>query len=262
VALNKNIVKAKANSAAAGLKIKQLDAKVAALLKYMTEATQIRSEGKKENMLAIKDAKTAQAAIAKAQAVLLSFYKDSGMVAKEDWEEFMQVDAVPGSMKNGGKVVLDKAPKAWSGSYTGQSDPNAAGTGVIAILTSTAADFATMLASTKSQENLDQNQYDKDMSASKIDKAKTAKEAEMKRDAKKRMDDDVRSQEKKRNHALSEHGAVTQYLKDLEGSCIDGDSSYDDKKAARTREITSLRKSQQDLEKAFNAAFLQKIQQH
>merc|ERR1719265_2075642 len=83
--------------------------RLADLEALMKEATETRQIGKKENAAAIKDAQTAQTALANAIAVLTDFYKDSGMVAKEDWE-FVQRQK---------DVVLPENPATWDSSYTG-----------------------------------------------------------------------------------------------------------------------------------------------
>merc|ERR1719389_1218472 len=56
--------------------------------------TEDRAADKKENMATIKDAEDAQEAIANAIAVLRTFYKESGEVAKEAWEAFAQTKTV------------------------------------------------------------------------------------------------------------------------------------------------------------------------
>merc|ERR1740117_1515673 len=97
------------------IKIKDLDDKVVDLTKFMQDATDVRKEGKKENELAIRDSEDAQAAIAKAQAVLETYYKDSGMIEKEPWEFIQLVEPSP--------VKLPKQPSSWGASYTGVKDP-------------------------------------------------------------------------------------------------------------------------------------------
>jgi len=52
-------------------------------------------------------------------------------------------------------------------------------------------------------------------------------------------------------HVSDEHAAVVQYLKDLEHGCVDGDSTYEDRKAARAKEIEALGKAQIILRDAF-----------
>jgi len=223
------------------IKIKDLDAKVVKLTKFMSDATEVRKESKKQNELAIKDSEAAQAAIAKASAVLETYYKDSGMIEKKPWEFLQEPNP----------VKLPKEPSSWGASYTGVTDPTQADSGVLAVLKATAADFSKMEADTRANEIADQEQFDKDMKDAAIEKAKSSKESEMKGDEKKRTLADVSSMEKQRKHNAGELGAVNQYLKDLEKPCMDGDSKYEDRKAARSEEIKALQKAQTILEDAF-----------
>jgi len=250
--LDKKIAATKADVEDLGLDIERLDKKAVELTEFMNKATEIRTEGKRENKKALKDAEAAQAAIAKAVAVLETFYKESGEIPKEDWE-FLQRDP----------VSLPDEPKSWGKSYTGVTDPENQESGVIAVLKATGEDFAKMEADTRSNEISDQEKFDKDMSEASIDKAKTQKESEMKADEMKRKSDKVASMTKQQKHTTSELGAVKQYLKDLEKPCMDGDSSYEDRKKARSKEIESLREAQVILEQAFEEkAFLQTVSRH
>jgi len=121
-----------------------------------------------------------------------------------------------------------------------------------------------MEADTKAQEASDQDAYDSDMQEHDIEKAKRSKEAEMKGAEKKRLVEKTASMEKNRKHVSDEHEATVQYQKDLQPACVEGDSTYEDRKAARTEEIEALHNSQVILEEAFknmekaDEGFLQK----
>jgi len=207
---------------------------------YVKEATEVREIQKKENAAAIKDAKTAQNALANAIAVLTDFYKDSGMVAKEDWE-FVQRG-----------VTLPESPATWDSSYTGVSDPKNQPGGIISILEHTAAEFATMESDTKAEESMDQEQYDKSMADSKIEKATREQERDMKESEKKQTNDKLQSLAKNHKVTSTELEAVNQYFEDLKPACMNGDSSYEDRKAARDKEIEALRSAESILAKAFD----------
>merc|ERR1712134_134312 len=84
-----------------------------------------------------------------------------------------------------------------------------------------------------------------------IEKAKRAKEAEMKTNEKKRLVEKINSMTKTRKHVSDELEATEQYLKDLQPACVDGDSTYEDRKQARTDEIEALHKAQGILAEAF-----------
>jgi len=219
--------------------IKAADEMVAEIVSFMKEATEIREVGKKENQLAIKDSQDSQEAVSNAIAVLTDFYKESGEIAKEPWE-FLQKG-----------VELPEDPETWDSSYSGVADPSAQPGGIITILEKCNEEFATMEADTKAQEASDQDAYDSDMQEHDIEKAKRSKESEMKNAEKKRLVEKAASMEKNRKHVSDEHEATVQYQKDLQPACVEGDSTYEERKAARTEEIDALHNSQVILEDAF-----------
>merc|ERR1719362_2058804 len=233
--------------------IKEASEMVAKLTKHIAEATEIREAGKKENAEAINDAKAAQNAISQAEAVPLDFYKSSGEVPKESWELMQE------------PVKLPEEPSTWDASYTGVSDPKKQPDGILTVLKKVSADFASMEADTKAQESTDENAYQEEMKSTEIEKSRRAKEAEMKEQEKKRLLDQVDSWEKSLKHTSDELEAVEQYMKDLKPACIDGDSTYEDRKKARTAEIDALKEAQVILanykkeKKDAGAAFLSPI---
>merc|ERR1719398_308777 len=115
---------------------------------FMKEATEIREVGKSENAEALKDSQDAQKSLTNAIAVLESFYKESGEIAKEPWE-FIQAP-----------VKLPENPATWDSSYTSVADPKNAKHGIISILENVQSDFEKMEADTKAQEAVDQKEYE------------------------------------------------------------------------------------------------------
>jgi len=212
---------------------------VATLEEHMKEATEIRQAGSKENAAAVEDAKDAQTAIAQATAVLEAYYKESGMIGSE----------VLLQSRHREPVTIPEEPSTWDASYTGIADPNS-GDGIISMLKEISADFARMEADTLASEAMDKKMYDEEMSKCEIEKAKRAKEAEMKTDEKKRLTDKVASYAKSLKHTTSELEAVEQYSKDLSPACLEGSSTYEDRKAARSAEIEALKEAQVILEEA------------
>jgi len=221
------------------------------IVAFMAEATEIRETGKKENALAIKDSKDAQKSVTNAIAVLEAFYKESGEIPKEPWE-FIQKP-----------VNLGKKPSTWDAGYTGVADPDQKNAGIISILEAVLSDFEKMEAETKSNEAQDQEEYDKSMSANNIEKSGREQEVSMKTAEKKRRNDKIVSLNGQKKDTEAELEKTEQYLVDLKPACVDGDSSYDDRKAARAKEIEALKKAQVILEDAFKekSKFLQ-IRRH
>jgi len=229
--------------------IKEANKMVADIVTFMKEATEIREVGKTENALAIKDSEDSQEAVSNAIAVLTDFYKESGEIAKEPWE-FLQKG-----------VKLPDDPETWDSSYTGVSDPSAQPGGIITILEKCNEEFATMEADTKAQEASDQDAFDSDMAEHDIEKSKRSKESEMKVSEKKRLVEKSASLNKNRKHVSDEHEATEQYQKDLQPACVEGDSTYEERKQARADESEALHKAQGILEDAFkekDAGFLQR----
>merc|ERR1719324_289385 len=228
--------------------IKAAQAMISEIDAHVEESTDIRNEGKHENELAIKDSEAAQDAVANAMAVLKEFYKESGQVKKEEWE-FLQRG-----------VDLPEEPSTWDSGYTGVSDPNAQPGGILTILEETGKEFAEMEADTQAQEAMDQKSYEEDMQKCTIEKSRRAKESEMKTAEKKRLTDKIDAMTKSRKNTQNELDATDQYMKDLQKACVDGDSSYEDRKAARTQEIEALQKVQGILEDAFKekGSFMQR----
>lgn len=93
-------------------------------------------------------------------------------------------------------MKLPDDPKTWDSSYTGVADPKNAKSGVVSVLKAVATDFAKMEADTRAQEATDQQAYDKEMSSSKIEKARRATENDMKSAEKKRLVEDLEQKKK------------------------------------------------------------------
>lgn len=219
--------------------IKAASDMVSEITGFMTEATEIREAGKKENAAALKDAEDAMTAIANAISVLTDFYKESGQIPKEPYE-FIQRG-----------VELPDKPETWDSGYTAVSDPSSQPGGIISVLEKTSEDFSEMSADTKAQEASDQKTFEDDMQEHDIEKAKRSKEAEMKENEKKRLVEKLDALSKNHKHVSDEHEATQQYQRDLQPACVEGDSTYEDRKAARTDEIEALHRSQDILAEAF-----------
>jgi len=222
---------------------------IAAAETEISERTEERAEEKAENTATIKDAEDAQSAVAEAIAVLTTFYKNSGEVPKEAWESFVQTSAaVRRSTNEPGET--DPEPdlfKSEDAVYTGTSN----GAGVIGMLEAIATDFAEMESKTRATESQQQDEFDKWLTTTHMDKAEKTKDSEMKNSRKGRYEDKKSGQEESLDHTTKELESTNQYELDLQKACVDGDSSYGARKDARTQEIEALREAQGILEKAF-----------
>jgi hypothetical protein len=212
---------------------------IADVVGFMREATEIRQVGKNENKLALKDSMDAQKSLTNAIAVLEAFYKESGEIPKEPWE-FIQEP-----------VKLPKNPATWDSSYTAVADPTKQPGGIITVLETVLSDFEKMEADTKAQEAEDQKEYEESMKTNKIEKAERTQEVNMKTAEKARRVDKIASLEGQKKTTSDELEKTDQYLVDLKPACVDGDSTYEDRKAARAKEIKALKEAQITLLDAF-----------
>merc|ERR1719456_1189852 len=118
-----------------------------------------------------------------------------------------------------------------------------------------------MEADVRAQEESDNAAFQKDMTEQAMEKAARETDTNMKTNRKTEASQKLDGMETSKKHLTTELDAVNQYLKDLEPACVSGDSSYEDRKKARSDEIEALRKSQNILADAFkpeDAGFLQK----
>jgi uncharacterized small protein (DUF1192 family) len=217
---------------------------VADMESQIEQATTQRQEEKAENTATINDATEAQTAVSQAIAVLEDFYKSTGEVAKESWEFVQRKAAVR-------RVRAEPEPELWGEgeAYTGTGG----GSDVIGLLTNIATDFASMEAEARADETTQQNEYDEWLTGAKIDVSQKQKDSEMKEARKARLSEKLESKTADFSHNKKELEATVQYESDLQHACVDGDSTYADRKAARTQEITALKEAQKILEDAFKA---------
>merc|ERR1719387_1793825 len=119
------------------------------------------------------------------------------------------------------------------------------------------ADFAEMEATTTSDEETAQKEYDKFVTDESINKAEKEQLVLDKNREKGRLNDKIKTWSDKLKHVTKELEAVEQYLKDLVPACgaaEEGEQNkqdYEDRKKARADEIEALRKAQTILEEAF-----------
>merc|ERR1719281_1576497 len=210
--------------------IKDNTKSIAAMQKSIEDATSERQEQKAENAATIKDAQDAQTAISQAIAVLEDFYKSTGEVQKEAWE------------------LTQTEPELWT---SGDTKPSVSGSGVIGMLTNIATDFASMEAKARSDETSQQDNYDKEMTATNIDIAEKQSDSAQKTTRKERMQEKLTSKQNDKSHNSNELAATNKYETDLQKACVEGDSTYEERKSARTLEIGALQDAQKILEEAF-----------
>merc|ERR1719329_1882358 len=157
----------------------------------MRKAKDERRKSKAANEKTIEDARLAKSSLEEAEEALTKFYKESGAMKKEPWE-FLQEQE--GSRQQQQEEDDESAPTQLTpeatndfGSSDTQADPMADG-GIIKLLKDTAADYILMDTQTTAAEKVDQDAYQKLVSASKIDDAEKSQDLEMKKNQQERLE--------------------------------------------------------------------------
>merc|ERR1719217_1005674 len=198
---------------------------VSTMQKEIEVETEERQEEKAENMATIKDAQDAQTAVSEAIAVLEDFYKGTGMIEKESWELIQKnarrVKAPPGETE-----LPEPNPELFESPYKGSSE----GAGVVGMLQEIAENFALMETNAKADETEQSDEFDKWMTDTKIAISEKEKDTEMKEARKERQSEKLVSKTDDFNHNKKELEATVQYEADLQHACVDGDSTYEDRK--------------------------------
>jgi cell division septum initiation protein DivIVA len=208
--------------------IQQLTEEIAALTKAvaeldaaMAEATKFRQDEKATNEQTIKDGKEAQAAVAQALTVLKDFYAKAG-----DATALAQQQPV--------------APVIFDSPYKGMQ--SGAG-GVVGFLETIQSDFARLEAETAAAEESAQNEYDKFMTDSQVDKDSKVTDIEHKTTKKQDQTSALTVKNSDLDGTQKELDAALAYFDKLKPSCVDAGVSYDDRVGRRKEEIQSLQEA-------------------
>merc|ERR1719409_798072 len=229
------------------VKITENQEAVALMNTEIEEETAERQAEKAENTATIKDAQDAQNAVSEAIAVLSEFYKGTGMVEKEAWE-LNQMNAHVRRIKAAPGETAEPEPELFEPGYKGSEE----GAGVIGMLEEIAQNFALMETGAKADETEQSDEYEKWMTDTKISISEKEQDTQMKTARMERQKEKLVSKTDDFKHNKKELEATLQYEADLQHACVDGDSTYEDRKAARTKEIEALKEAQDIPEKAFD----------
>jgi len=183
----------------------------------MTEATAIRQKEKKENTVAIQDAKAAQSAVAEALSVLNEFYAKAAA------------------------LVQTNAP------YEGMTSASGGVIGMIEVIQS---DFARLEAETSAAEKQSSKEYETFMEDSKLDVAGKEKDVEHKTARKESESQKVKTFEGDLGAVQKELDAAMKTFEQLKPQCADAGASYAERKAKRDAEIKSLEEALEALKVA------------
>jgi len=208
--------------------IKALTADLAALSASLTEtktamsdATDIRTEEKKENTATIADAKAAQAAVEQALTVLKDFYEKAGQATALTQVEGSQ--PVPQALKAG--------PYKGMGAESG---------GVIGLVEVIQSDFARLESETTSAEAQAASEYDSFMEDSKLDVTSKEKDVEHKTAHKEKNERKLAAKQGDLTGVNKQLSAAQAIHEELKPKCADAHPTFEERKAERDAELATL----------------------
>jgi uncharacterized coiled-coil protein SlyX len=235
-----------------------LTKEVEALVKSMTEATELRKNEKETNKITVEDAQAAQKAVAAATAVLKDFYEKAATatalvqaktpnprqwglktgvkMGTDEWNALANPN-FKGKVDTGHKEDM----QTFGESYDGQQDE--AKYGILALLEVIASDFANLEADTTATEEASQKAYEDFMAESKKNKSVKEKKIEMntsdKAAAESKLQEDIADLKSTQDELL----AAERYYKKLVPQCIDQGMTWDERVKARESEVASLKQA-------------------
>jgi len=211
--------------------IQELKDAIAANLKSLNEALELRNTEKEENEATIETADEGKSAVELAINILEQFYDNA----------FLQTGGkyVPPNADREGKTVADRAPEVSLGSAkTGESK------GIIGLLDVILSDFERTIETTRDEENSAQAAFDTFESDTKTDN--NAKDGEISTKENRVSDIEdllVESGEDKENSETLKANALKE-LQKLKPMCVEGEETYEQRVQKRQKEIEALKEAQ------------------
>merc|ERR1719232_2317347 len=218
------------------MEIAELADEIAKLMKALSEATELRVDEKEDNDQTVKEAVAGKDAVEYALKVLKEFY-DNAFVQTRKY--------VPPDSDRSGKTVGDLAPEIFDSGYHGRQDSSG---GILGLLEVILSDFDRTDATVTDQEKTAVEKFEEyqkateeDIDAKKADKEK--KEATVVS-----LTDELTELEDDKKTASEALAVAKETLSTLSKQCVEGEETYEERVAARQKEIEALKKAQQILE--------------
>merc|ERR1719456_311565 len=205
--------------------IAELTQEIADIDDAVEKATADREAEKAKNAETVADAKEAQEAVKQALAVLKEYYAKAAEATA-----LLQSKQSP----------AEDAPDTFVKPYKGlQSE----GGGVVGMLEVILSDFARLENDTAAAEKQAQEEYEKFMFDSKMDKAIKANDIKHKTEKKTKSESALKSAKKELANTQEELDAALAYYEKLKPSCVDSGITYEERVKRREAEIQSLQEA-------------------
>mmetsp|Transcript_30882 Transcript_30882/g.83671 ORF Transcript_30882/g.83671 Transcript_30882/m.83671 type:complete len:704 (-) Transcript_30882:97-2208(-) len=225
----------------------KLNAETAALsqaiadnFKALKEATELRTDEKKDNTGVMRDASEGKKAVEYALQVLKAFYSSqaSSLVQRRG-------GYVPPNSDRAGKTVGDLAPEVFEGSYKGAQEGSK---GIIGLLEVILADFDRTDQTVAAQEKLYAQEFQSFESAISTDTNAKEGDKSTKEGQVATLEDDLVRLADLKKDALQAHDLANSELEKLSAMCVEGEETYEERVAKREKEIAALKEAHAILE--------------
>jgi len=218
------------------MEIAELADEIAKLMKALSEATELRVDEKEDNDQTVKGAEAGKDAVEFALKVLKEFY-DNAFVQTQKY--------VPPDSDRSGKTVGNLAPEIFDAGYHGRQDSS---NGILGLLEIILSDFDRTDATVTDQEKSSVEKFEEYKKA-------TEEDIEAKKEDKKKKEANIVSLTDELTELEDDKKTTSEALKDakeqlatLSKTCVEGEETYEERVAARQKEIEALKNAQQILE--------------
>merc|ERR1719472_226465 len=229
-ALTSKIDSAAATSAKRKSQVKDLQSRLASLIKEQAEMDRIRAEENSDYTVAKDDLEQALNGVQKALGVLRDYYGGAASAALMQEEQ----PAKPAKHEKSG----------------------GAGQSIINILEVCEGDFSENLAKEETEEADAASSYDKNTQENKLAKTQMEQDVKYKTQEYKSLDKEIGDLGGDKSTAANELSAVMEYYSGIKDRCVAKPESYGDRKARREAEIAGLKEALDTLEN--ETAFMQR----
>eukprot|EP00933_Yihiella_yeosuensis_P080612 TRINITY_DN94068_c0_g1_i1.p1 TRINITY_DN94068_c0_g1~~TRINITY_DN94068_c0_g1_i1.p1 ORF type:complete len:670 (-),score=218.94 TRINITY_DN94068_c0_g1_i1:181-2190(-) len=215
-----------ASSALLAKDIAEAGSDITKLTSAMAEATELRRKEKAKNQQTIKEAVSAQNAVAQAMSVLKEFYESASYATS-----LLQEVQVHSKNVAGQPDIFGDKPYAGMGGASG---------GVLGMMDVIQTDFARLEAETTASESAAGKEFDEFMEDSKVDKSKKEREVDHKTSKKAEQAQELASMQADFSGTQKELDAANAYFEKLKPDCVDAGVAYEERKVQREQEIKDL----------------------
>jgi len=218
------------------MEIAELADEISKLMKALSEATELRVDEKEDNDQTVKEAVAGKDAVEYALKVLKEFY-DNAFVQTRKY--------VPPDSDRSGKTVGDLAPEIFDSGYHGRQDSSG---GILGLLEVILSDFDRTDTTVTDQEKTAVEKFEEYQKATEEDVDAKKADKEKKEATVVSLTDELTELEDEKKTASEALAIAKETLSTLSKQCVEGEETYEERVAARQKEIEALKKAQQILE--------------